>query len=378
MSSAAPKRDYYEVLQVAKSASADEIKSAYRKAVFKFHPDKNPGDKDAEDKFKEASEAYAILSDTEKRARYDQYGHAGLGANPFEGFGGFGGGFGGSINDIFGDIFAEMFGGGRGRGRSAAQRGADLRFNLEIGFEEAAFGTEASVKIPRPKRCDGCNGSGSRAGTSLKACPTCGGVGELRFTQGFFSIARPCSHCNGTGRVVTDPCPTCRGAGKVNAEATLTVKVPPGVDTGTRLRLTGEGEPGDNGTSPGDLYVVLHVREHPLFQREENDLLCEVPISFVDAALGSSVDVPTLEGKVKVKIPPGTQSGKVLRLKGKGIPDLNGYGRGDQHVRIVVETPCNLSKEQKRLLEEFARVSTPDSHPQGRSFWGKVKEVFGT
>lgn len=376
MSSAAPKRDYYEVLGVERASSADEIKSAYRKAAFKYHPDKNPGDKDAEEKFKEASEAYAVLSDAQKRARYDQFGHAGMGGNPFEGFGGFGG-FSGSINDIFGDIFSELFGGSRGgRGRGVS-RGSDLRYNLEISFEEAAFGTEAAIRIPRPKRCESCKGSGARPGTQLKACPTCGGTGEVRFSQGFFSIARPCSHCGGAGRIVTDPCPTCRGQGRTEAEASLTVKVPPGVDTGTRLRLTGEGEPAEDGGMPGDLYVVLHVKEHPLFQREDNDILCEVPISFVDASLGAAIDVPTLDGKVKVKIPAGTQSGKVLRLKGKGVPDLNGYGRGDQHVRVVVETPTNLSKDQKRLLEEFARISTPESHPAGRSFWGKVRELFG-
>jgi molecular chaperone DnaJ len=372
MSSA--KRDYYEVLGVAKSASPDEVKSAYRKAAFSFHPDRNPGDKDAEEKFKEASEAYAILSDQDKRVRYDQFGHAGMGANPFEGFGG---GFGFNVNDILNDLFGEFFG-GRGRSRQAVSRGADLRFNLEISFEDAAFGAEKPVKLPRSRRCEDCHGSGARAGTQLKACTACGGTGELRFSQGFFSIARPCSSCGGTGRMVTDPCPGCRGHGRIDAEASLTVKIPPGVDTGTRLRLAGEGEPGEEGGPPGDLYVVMHVHEHPLFQREENDILCEVPISFVEAALGASVDVPTLEGKVKLKIAAGTQSGKVLRLKGKGMPDLNGYGRGDQHVRIVVETPINLTKDQKRVLEDFARISTPDIHPQGKTFWGKVRDLLGS
>jgi molecular chaperone DnaJ len=373
---AAPKRDYYEVLGVQRGASADEIKSSYRKLAFQWHPDKNPGNKEAEEKFKEASEAYAVLSDPEKRTRYDQFGFGGVGSNPFEGFGGFG--FSGaSINDIFGDIFGEIFGGSRGR-RSAVNRGADLRYNLEIGFEEAAFGTEAQVKIPRPHRCDECAGSGARKGTGPRACPTCGGSGELRFTQGFFSMSRPCSQCGGVGRVIADPCPRCRGRGKVDSEATLTVRVPPGVDTGTRLRLSGEGEPGDNAGPPGDLFVVLHVREHPLFQREDSDILCEVPISFTDAALGASIDVPTLDGKLKMKIPQGTQSGKIFRLRGKGIPDLNGRGRGDQHVRVVIETPTHLSKEQRNLLEQFAAIANPDSLPQSRSFWGKVKELFGT
>ncbi|HEY3450150.1 MAG TPA: molecular chaperone DnaJ [Myxococcales bacterium] len=377
MSPAGTKRDYYEVLEVQKASSPDEIKSAYRKKALQFHPDRNPGNKEAEDKFKEASEAYAVLSDADKRAKYDQFGHAGMGGNPFEGFGGFGGGGFGSINDIFGDLFSEIFG-GRGGGGRRAQRGSDLRYNLEVGFEEAAFGAETTINIPRASRCATCSGSGAKPGTQLRACAQCGGTGELRFSQGFFSIARPCSQCGGTGRTITDPCPTCRGEGRTEAKVSLTVKIPAGVDTGTRLRLAGEGEPGDDGAPPGDLYVVVHVREHPLFQREENDLLCEVPISFVEAALGSSIDVPTLEGKVKMKIPAGTQSGKVLRLKGKGIPDLNGFGRGDQHVRVVVETPTNLSKDQKKLLEEFARITTPDIHPQGRSFWGKVKELFGT
>lgn len=369
---AQPKRDYYEVLDIARGASPQEIKSAYRKKAVQFHPDKNPGDAVAEEKFKEASEAYSVLSDPDKRARYDQFGHAGMGPNPFEGFQGFG-----SINDIFGDIFGEIFGGGRGgRGRGASNRGADLRYNLEIGFEEAAFGVETQVRFPRQKSCDVCHGSGAKTGTGPKACPTCGGAGEVRFTQGFFSISRPCTHCSGTGRVIANPCPTCRGGGKTEAQAVLTVKVPPGVDTGTRLRLSGEGEPGEAGGTPGDLYVVIHVREHPIFVREDREVICDVPISFADAALGANIDVPTLEGNTKIKIPPGTQSGKVFRLKGKGIPSLNGHERGDQHVRVILETPTNLSKEQRRLLEEFQALSSSETHPQSRTFWGKVRELF--
>ena len=374
---AASKRDYYEVLEVERGASAPDIKSAYRKAALRYHPDKNPGDKSAEDKFKEASEAYAILSDPDKRARYDQFGHAGIGSNPFEGFGGFG--YQGSINDIFSEIFADIFGAPRsGRSRTpGVSRGQDLRFNLEVGFEQAAFGAEVQIKVARPTRCEACSGSGAKPGTGVKTCPTCGGTGEVRFSQGFFTVAKGCSQCSGTGRVISDPCERCRGEGKIATESTLTVKVPAGVDTGTRLRLNSEGAPGEGGGPPGDLYVVIHVREHPLFQREENEIFCEVPISFTDATLGASIDVPTLEGKVKLKIPSGTQSGRVFRLKGKGVPTLGGYGRGDQHVRVVIETPTNLSKEQKRLLEQFAAASSPDSHPQGRTFWNKVKELLG-
>ncbi|MBS2028414.1 MAG: molecular chaperone DnaJ [Deltaproteobacteria bacterium] len=366
------KRDYYEVLGVERNADPTELKSAYRKLALKFHPDKNPGDKESEDKFKEASEAYEVLSDPEKRARYDQFGHS---KNPFEGFGGnpFGGA---SINDIFGDLFGEMFG-GQGRRRSQRGRGADLRFNLEVSFEEAAFGCDAQISLKKPKRCEACSGQGAKPGSTPKTCPTCRGSGEIRLTQGFFSIARPCSHCGGSGRVITDPCTTCKGRGAVESETTLTVKVPPGVDAGTRLKLTGEGEPGENGGPNGDLYVTLHVREHPIFSREDSDIWCEVPISFVQAALGAQLDVPTLDGKVKLKIPAGTQSGTVLRLKGKGVPQLGGYGRGDQHVRVVVETPSSLSKEQRELLEKFAQLSGEESHPQSRSFLSKVKELFG-
>jgi molecular chaperone DnaJ len=359
------------VLGVERSSDAQTIKSSYRKLALKFHPDKNPGDKQAEEKFKEATEAYEVLSDPEKRARYDQFGHA---KNPFEGFGGFGGA---SINDIFGDLFGEVFGGGRAR-RSQRGRGADLRFNLEVSFEEAAFGCEAQIKLKKPKRCEVCSGQGAKPGSSAKQCPTCHGSGEVRFTQGFFSIARPCSQCGGSGKVITDPCLNCKGTGAVEAESQLTVKVPPGVDSGVRLKLMGEGEPGENGGPNGDLYVTVHVKEHPIFSREDTEVLCEVPISFTQAALGATIDVPTLDGKVKMKIPGGTQTGKVFRLKGKGIPALSGYGRGDQHVRVVIETPTNLSREQRDLLERFASLSGENTNPQSQSFFSKVKELFGT
>jgi molecular chaperone DnaJ len=365
------KRDYYEVLGVAKTASAQELKSAYRKIAFQFHPDRNPGDKEAEEKFKEAAEAYEVLSDPDKRARYDQFGHEGAR------FGGFGAeGFQGvNINDIFGDLFGDIFG-GRGRARGGKTRGSDLRYNLDLSFEEAAFGCEVQVKVPKPKRCEVCEGRGARAGAE-RVCPTCQGAGELRFTQGFFSVSRTCNQCNGAGRIITDPCPACGGAGKLEAESTLTVKIPPGVDTGTRVRLTGEGEPGDHGGPAGDLYVVVHVREHPLFVREDYDVFCEVPISFAQAALGAALDVPTLDGKQKLKIPPATQTGKVFTLRGKGIPHLHGGRRGDHHVRVVVETPAQLTKEQRDLLERFAELSGEKTQPQTQSFFDKVRELFG-
>ena len=368
------KRDYYEVLGVSRTASPQELKSAFRKLAIQYHPDKNDGDKAAEEKFKECSEAYEVLADPDKRARYDRFGHqapGGFGPSPFEA------GFTGNINDIFGDIFGEIFG-QRRRGGGGKARGSDLRYNLEVSFTEAAFGSEAKVKIPRHKQCGVCHGLGSKPGTSAKTCPTCHGSGELRMTQGFFQISRTCGHCAGSGKVITDPCTTCRGAGKVETESVLTVKVPPGVDTGTRLKLTGEGEPGERGGPPGDLYVVVHVQEHPIFIREDTEVICEVPISFTQAALGASIEVPTLDGKVKMKIPSGTQSGKVFRLKGKGIPHLNGYQRGDQHVRVTVEVPEKLTKKQRELLEQFASLAGEDAHPQSKSFIEKVRELFGS
>jgi molecular chaperone DnaJ len=369
------KRDYYEVLSVSRTATGQELKSAFRKLAVQYHPDKNPGDHTAEEKFKECSEAYEVLADPDKRAKYDRYGHqapGGFGPSPFDA------GFTGNINDIFGDIFGEIFGQRARAQRGGKSRGADLRYNLEIGFTEAAFGTEAKVKIPRHKQCATCHGSGAKPGTGPKTCPACNGAGELRMTQGFFQISRTCGQCQGLGKVVTDPCQTCRGAGKIETESVLTVKVPPGVDTGTRLKLTGEGEPGDRGGPPGDLYVVVHVQEHPIFVREDTEVICEVPISFTQAALGSSIDVPTLDGKVKMKIPGGTQSGKVFRLRGKGIPHLNGYQRGDQHVRVTVEVPGSLSRKQRDLLEQFAALEGEDTHPQSKSFFDKVKELFGS
>jgi molecular chaperone DnaJ len=369
------KQDYYEVLGVSRDASAQEIKSAYRKLALKYHPDKNPGDKEAEEKFKEASEAYACLSDPEKRAKYDRFGHQG---NPFgEGFSGFDfEGFAG-FGDIFSDIFGEVFGGGARR-RAARYRGADLRIDRTISFKEAAFGTELDLEFSRPVRCHTCEGSGAKPGSSPQVCRVCGGSGAQRFSQGFFAVSRTCPACEGEGKVIVDKCPDCGGTGKIASQARVTVKVPPGVDTGTRLKLQGEGEPGPRGGVPGDLYVVLEVEDHPIFVRDDRDIYCELPISFPQAALGATVEVPTLDGKVEMQIPPGTQSGKVFRLRGKGIPALNGYGaRGDQRVRVVVETPTSLTPRQRELLEEFAREAGEEVHPRRKSFFEKVKDFLG-
>jgi molecular chaperone DnaJ len=367
------KRDYYEVLGVARGATEPELKSAYRKLAHQYHPDKNPGDHQAEERFKEVSEAYAVLSDPDKRARYDRFGHVN-GQNPFEGFG-FGGAGAASINEIFGDLFGEMFGGGRRtRGRG---RGSDLRYHLEISFEEAAFGTTARIEIPRPRRCEPCHGSGARPGTSPRTCPTCHGAGEVRVSTGFLTMARTCPGCGGAGRVIAEKCESCGGTGAVREQAHVEVRVPPGVDTGTRLKLSGEGEPAPAaGAAPGDLYVVVQVREHPIFQRQDHDVLCEMPIAFTQAALGAQIDVPTLDGPVRMKVPAGTQSGKVFRLRNRGVPTLGGNGRGDQHVRVVVETPTHLTKEQRELLERFAAASGEETNPHTRSFWDKVADLF--
>jgi len=363
------KRDYYDVLGVTRDADEQAIKTAYRKLAHQYHPDKNQGSKDAEERFKEASEAYQVLCDPEKRARYDRYGHVNGQVGDDFPFGA------GNINDIFGDIFGEMFGGGRGRARARA-RGADLRYHVEVSFEEAAFGTAARIAVPRSRACGTCRGTGAKPGTGPRACPTCGGSGEIRLTQGFFSIARTCHHCGGTGRVIVDRCETCNGVGAVREQASVEVKIPAGVDTGTRLKLSGEGESAPGGGSAGDLYVIIQVREHPIFKREETEILCEVPLSFVQAALGATIDVPTLDGPAKLKIPAGTQTGKIFHLKGKGVPSLQGGGRGDEHVRVFVETPSRLSREQRDLLEKFEALSGSDTNPQARSFWQKVSDLL--
>lgn len=367
------KKDYYEVLGVSRDASEEEIKKAYRRLALKYHPDRNPGDRTAEERFKEASEAYQVLSDPERRSRYDRFGHA-----AFDQGGGFGGfDFSSSFEDIFSDLFGDFFGTRRSGQRRRGQRGDDLRYDLEVSFDEAAFGTEKKIKVPRTVTCDTCQGSRTAPGTRAEVCSACRGSGQVRFQQGFFSIAKTCGQCNGAGTIISSPCSACRGHGYVRRTRTINVRIPPGVDTGSRLKLRGEGETGINGGPPGDLYVVINVRPHPFFSREGNDVVCETPISFTQAALGAEIEVPTLDGKVKVTIKPGTQSGAVLRLKGKGVPDVRGYGRGDHLLKIVVETPRKLTPRQRELLEEFARIGGEEVSPASKSFFDKMKEMFG-
>jgi molecular chaperone DnaJ len=368
------KRDYYEVLGVSRTAGDDELKKAYRKLALKYHPDKTPG-KEAEERFKECNEAYQILSDPQRRAQYDRFGHA-----AFEQNGGTGGfDFAGGFDDILGDLFGDFFGTGRGRGggRSRARRGADLQYQLEISFVEACRGCEKTLSVPRLARCETCGGRGAKAGTAPQTCPQCNGSGQMRFQQGFFSIAKTCGKCNGHGQIITNPCPSCDGAGARRVTYTVNVKIPAGVDAGSRLKLRGEGEVGVNGGPSGDLYVVLDVQEHPIFARDGHDLVCEVPVSFAQAALGTEIEVPTLDASVKVKVPAGTQSGHLFRLRGRGVTDLNGYGTGDELVRVVVETPRKLTAKQRELLEEFAKLSGEDVHPMSKSFFDKVKSMLG-
>ncbi|AKU12915.1 molecular chaperone DnaJ [Azoarcus sp. CIB] len=373
----ATKRDYYDVLGVNRDASDDEIKKAYRKLAMKHHPDRNPESKDAEDKFKEAKEAYEILSDAQKRGAYDRYGHAGV--DPSAGAGPGGQGFDG-FSDAFSDIFGDIFGGSGGRGRSNVYRGADLRYNLEISLEEAARGAEKTIRIPTVEECDTCHGSGAKPGTQPKPCPTCGGAGQVRIQQGFFSIQQTCPKCHGTGRIIPDPCRDCGGAGRVKRQKTLEVKIPAGIDEGMRLRHAGHGEPGVNGGPPGDLYVEIHIRQHSVFQRDHDDLHCEMPISFTTAALGGEIEIPTLEGMARLKIPAETQSGRVFRLRGKGIRNVRSQAHGDLMCHVVVETPVNLTERQKELLREFEEVSRGDAdrhNPKAKSWMDKVKEFFG-
>ncbi|HZI20564.1 MAG TPA: molecular chaperone DnaJ [Pyrinomonadaceae bacterium] len=371
------KRDYYEVLGVGRTATEAEIKSAYRKLAVRFHPDKNPGDAAAEEKFKEAAEAYSVLSDAEQRARYDRFGHAGVaGAGAGAGWGG-AAGFGG-IEDILGDLFGfgDVFGGRGGGGRrSAAQRGADLRYDLEVTLEQAAEGMTAQLRIPRLEACDTCEGTGAAKGTQPETCSTCAGAGQVRYQQGFFAVARTCGQCRGTGRVIRNPCETCRGAGRVEREKQMEVKIPAGVETGSRLRLAGEGEAGTQGGPHGDLYVVIHVKEHETFERQGNNLYASVPITFAQAALGSEVTVPTLDGQQTLKIPAGTQTGTVFRVKGHGMTVLGGRGRGDLFVSVTVVTPTTLTREQRRLLEQLAEVEESDLSDRG--LMDKVRDIFG-
>jgi len=380
------KRDYYTVLGVNRDASEEDIKKSYRKLAMKFHPDRNTHDKGAEEKFKEAKEAYEVLSDTKKRAAYDQFGHAGVdpssgfgagrggpGAGP-EGFGGFADAFG----DIFGEIFGQQRGGGGGRG-SGVYRGADLRYNLELSLEDAARGTEAKIRIPAMEECETCKGTGAKPGTQPKTCTTCHGRGEVRVSQGFFSIQQTCPTCHGTGKIIPEPCTACHGAGRVKKYKTLSVKIPAGVDQDDRIRLAAEGEAGVNGGPPGDLYVVVNLKPHSVFQREGADLHCEMPISFATAAMGGEIEIPTLEGHAKIKVPAETQTGQVFRLKNKGIRPVRGSVTGDLYCHVAIETPVKLTARQKELLREFESINQQDPaahNPRAKSFFDKVRDFF--
>jgi len=370
------KRDYYQVLGVSKTASDDEIKKAFKKAAMKHHPDRNDGNKESEEKFKEAKEAYDILSDPQKRAVYDQYGHAGVDPS----MAGAGGAGFGDFADAFSDIFGDIFGGAGGRGRPQVYRGSDLRYNLELSLEEAARGAETKIRIPVLTECEQCHGSGAKPGTQPITCPTCGGHGQVRMQQGFFSVQQTCPRCHGAGRVVADPCTHCHGEGRIKQHKTLSVRIPSGVDEGDRIRLAGEGESGINGGPPGDLYVQVHLRQHPVFTRDHNDLHGEMPISFSTAALGGEIGIPTLDGQATIKIPAETQSGKVFRLRGKGIKGVRSNAPGDLHCHMVVETPINLTDRQKELLREFEEISRGHEgkhNPRAKGFMDKVKEFFG-
>ena len=366
----ASKEDYYETLEIERTSDGETIKRSFRKLALKYHPDKNPGDAEAEARFREISEAYQVLSDPEQRQRYDRFGHA-----AFEGGAG---GFdftSGGFEDLFGDIFNDFFGGG---GRARRRRGEDLSYTLSVKFEEAAFGCTKEISIPRAISCEDCSGTGGKGGATPQKCRQCRGSGQVRFQQGFFSIAKTCGHCNGSGQTISDPCTTCRGSGHTRRQQTLEVRVPPGVDTGTRLKLRGEGE-AMRGSVKGDLYVLISVEDHDRFRRDGNNVLCQVTIGFAQATLGTEVDVPTLDGAVNMKIKPGTQSGAVFRLRGKGVPDVHGYGRGDQLTRVRVATPKKITPRQKELLEEFLEISGEDisqTH-ESKGFFDKVREKFG-
>jgi molecular chaperone DnaJ len=377
------KRDYYEVLEVTRSSSDTEIKSSYRRLAMKYHPDRNQGDEVAEEKFKEAAEAYSVLADEQKKSLYDRFGHAGVTSAA-----GGGGGFDPSVftgfEDILGGLFGDLFGGGGRRG--GPQRGADLRYDLEITFEESARGAETSIQIPRQEACETCHGSGSAPGSTASTCSACKGQGQVRFQQGFFTVARTCPQCRGAGKVITKPCTTCRGAGRVAHERKITVKIPAGISHGQQLRLQGEGEAGSAGGPPGHLYVVVHVHEHEFFRRDGLNLFCEIPVNFTTVTLGGEIQVPTLDGQEIVKVPEGTQTGTTLRLKGKGMPDVNGRGRGDLFATVQVRTPKKLTKEQRQLIEQLTKVlpkeqfeprARVDAAEDERNLFDRVKDMFG-
>ena len=374
------KTDYYEVLEVSRTASDQELKTAYRKLAMQFHPDRNPDNPEAEARFKECSEAYSVLSDGEKRAAYDRYGHAafsgagaGAGGNPFAG-----GGFqGGDMGDIFGDLFGEMFNMGGQRKASRVQRGRDLRYDLSLEFEQAVFGVEKEITIRRAESCEDCSGTGAAKGKQPATCPQCKGSGQMRFQQGFFSVARTCPQCSGTGTIITDPCRTCNGQTTVEREHTLLVKVPAGVEQDTRIRYQGEGEAGRYGGPAGDLYVVLSVKKHQFFERDGDDLHCVMPISFPQAALGTELTIETLEGPEMIKVPEGVQSGREFRLRAKGVPHLNERGKGDLVVEIRVSTPTKLTKQQKELMRQLGETMVVENAPQSRGLFGKVRDIFG-
>jgi molecular chaperone DnaJ len=372
------KPDYYKLLGVEKDVSGKDLKKAYRRVAMKHHPDRNPDDKAAEEKFKEVAEAYEVLSDDQKRATYDQYGHAGLegGAGMGGGHGHGGGGFG-SFSDIFGDVFGEQFGGGGGGRRGGPARGADLRYNLDLDLEEAVKGATVKIRVPSLTTCQPCSGTGAKKGTKPKQCTTCGGVGQVRMQQGFFSVQQTCPTCHGKGSIISDPCSICHGQGRIEETKNLSVKVPAGVDTGDRIRLSGEGEAGDAGGPKGDLYVQVSVREHEIFQRDGKNLYCEIPIGFVEAALGGELEVPTLDGRVKLKVPAETQTGKLFRLRGKGVTPVRGGSVGDLLCRVAVETPVNLTGKQKELLQELqGTMKGGKNSPKQSSWFDGMKNFF--
>ena len=368
------KRDCYEVLGVNRSASLDDIKKSYRKLAKQYHPDRNPDNKEAEEKFKEATDAYSILSDPENRAKYDQFGHAVFqqGRGGFEGFGAFSG-----FEDIFGDIFSSFFGGATSSRKSRSPAGRDLRYDLRVTFEEAAFGAEKEITLPKRVLCDQCKGSGAKSGTQPEKCSDCQGSGQIRMQQGFFTISRTCGRCSGSGQMIKNPCRNCNGSGLTASKSKIKVKVPPGIDEGQRLKLRGEGEVSTAGGAPGDLYVQIAIEPHEIFQRQDSEVICDVPVSYSTAVLGAEIEVPTLEGIAKLKIPAGTESGKIFRLKNRGIQILGSNRRGDQHIRVNIEIPKKISEEHKQLLEKLRAVEKEDANSLSKGFFDKVKQMFG-